>query len=83
MTGLKSMRNMSESFNKDECIENIRKVLGLECLDELPHYDTINDFLSCLDVEELEKTRTYMIKELLKKSLLNRTELKGNTGGHH
>ncbi|UZH06316.1 transposase family protein [Heyndrickxia coagulans] len=50
MTGLKSMRNMSESFNKEECIKNVGKVLGLDSLEELPHYDTINDFLSGLDV---------------------------------
>lgn len=80
MTGLKSMRTMSNCFNKEECIENVGKVLGLNSLDELPHYDTINDFLSGLDVNELEKIRTYMIKELLKKDLLNPIELKGNIG---
>jgi hypothetical protein len=67
MTSLKSMRNMSDSFNKEECIENVRKVLGLDELEELPHYDTINNFLSKLDVEELDKIRIYMIKELIKK----------------
>ncbi|TXK88388.1 transposase family protein, partial [Geobacillus sp. AYS3] len=41
--GIKSMRSMTELFNKDECIENIRVVLGLKELNELPHYDTIND----------------------------------------
>ncbi|KIY21088.1 transposase family protein [Mesobacillus subterraneus] len=67
MTGLKSMRSMSNGFNKEECIENVRKTIGLETLDELPHYDTINDFLAGLDGSELEEIRTYMIKELLKK----------------
>lgn len=67
MVSLPSMRSMTDSFNKEECIENIRKALGLETLEELPHYDTINDFLSKLDVGELEKIRTYMVKELLKK----------------
>lgn len=27
--GIKSMRSMTEQLNKDECIENIRNVLGL------------------------------------------------------
>jgi hypothetical protein len=65
--GFKSMRSMSEGFNKEECIENIGKILGIKELEELPHYDTINNFLSGLDIAELEKIRTYMIKELLKK----------------
>lgn len=67
MANLKSMRDTGRLLNKDECIENVRKVLGLEELEELPHYDTINNFLATLDVTELEKIRTYMIKELLKK----------------
>jgi len=46
---LTSMRETTEKLNKDECIENIEKVLGIEGLEELPHYDTINDFLSELE----------------------------------
>lgn len=65
--GIDSMRSMTERFNKEECIENVKKVLGLRQLEDLPHYDTVNDFLSKLDGKELEKIRTYMIKTLLKK----------------
>jgi hypothetical protein len=36
-----SMRSMAENFNKDECIENIKKILNNYELEELPHYDTI------------------------------------------
>lgn len=81
LTGLKSMRNMSDGFNKDECIDNIRKVLGLKSLEELPHYDTINDFLTELDMEELEKIRTYMIKELLKKRSFESYRIEGKYWG--
>jgi hypothetical protein len=65
-----SMSNMSEQFNKDECIENIAKVLGYEALEDLPHYDTKNNFLYALEAEEIEKIRDYMIKELFKKRSL-------------
>jgi len=65
--GLTSMRETTDKLNKDECIKNIEKVLGIEGLEELPHYDTINDFLSELDPSELERIRVYMIRELLKK----------------
>lgn len=78
---LDSMRSMTESFNRDECIENIRKILHKENLDELPHYDTINDFLSALNPEELEKIRLYMIKELLKKRSLERYRINGKYWG--
>ena len=46
---IESMRSMTELLNKDEWIENIRVVLGLEELNELPHYDTISDFLTNLE----------------------------------
>lgn len=75
------MRDMSDSFNKDECIENVGKVLGLDSLKELPHYDTINDFLSGFDMEELEKIRTYMIKELLKKRSFENYRIEGKYWG--
>lgn len=66
-TSLDSMRRMTERFNKAACIENVKKALQFKTLEELPHYDTINDFLSDLDPAEIEKIRTYMLKELLKK----------------
>lgn len=68
---------MTDHFNKDECIENLKTVLGMDNLDELPHYDTINDFLSELEPKELESIRTYMIKELLKKRCLEDYRLRG------
>ena len=78
---LKSMRSMTDNFNKDECIENIGKILGIEELEELPHYDTINDFLVGLDPSELENIRTYMIKELLKKRSLEEYRINGKYWG--
>lgn len=75
------MRDMSRRLNKDECIENVRKVLGLKELEELPHYDTINNFLSELDVPELENIRTYMIKELLKKRCFENYRIEGKYWG--
>lgn len=65
-TGLVSMRQMTDHFNTDEAIHNMGQLLGIE-LEELPHYDTINNFLTKLDSAELESIRLYMIKELIKK----------------
>jgi len=78
---LKSMRSMTDQFNKDECIHNFRKILGCSELKELPHYDTINDFLSRLEPTELEKIRTYMIKQLLAKRCFDRYRINGKYWG--
>src|SRR5690625_4569136 len=74
---LKSMREMTNQFNREECIENIRELLGIDHLEELPHYDTINNFLSDLNPSDLEHIRTYMIKELLKKRCFDNYRING------
>lgn len=78
---LESMRGMTNQFNKQACIDNLKEILGLDTLTELPHYDTINDFLSELDPKELEKIRTYMIKELLKKRCFEDERINGKYWG--
>lgn len=72
---IESMNRMTNDFNKDECIENITKTLGYERLEEIPHHDTINNFLSKLNPLEIEKIRDYMIKELFKKRSLEKYRL--------
>lgn len=62
-----SMNEMSNTFNTDICIENMSKALGYDELEELPHYDTINNFLKGLDNRQLEEIRKYMIKEMFNK----------------
>lgn len=64
---VETMSGMTEKFNTDECIENFKKILGNEELEEIPHYTTINNFLRILETEELEKTRKYMINQLIKR----------------
>ena len=75
VTALQSMNQMTTEFNKDKCINNVAKTLGYQDLDELPHHDTINNFLKKLEPIEIEKIRTYMIKELLKKRCLEHYRL--------
>lgn len=75
VSGIKSMNKMTEEFNREECIENIAKSLGYQTLEELPHYDTVNNFLKILCNEEVENIRDYMIKELFKKRCLEQFRL--------
>ena len=64
---IESMQEMNESFNEDTCVKNIYRVLGLEEKDYLPHYVTINECLSKLDNNELEKIRKKMIYGIIRK----------------
>jgi len=65
-----TMNEMKNEFNTNNSVENIAKAMDYEELEELPHYDTINNFLKRLDNYQLEKIRKYMIKELLNKRSL-------------
>ena len=78
---LKSMREMTNEFNKEECIKNLGKLLGNEDLEELPHYDTINDFLSRVNPAELERIRIDMIKKLFKKRCFESYRINGKYWG--
>lgn len=64
---IESMQEMNETFNEDTCVKNIYRVLGLEEKDFLPHYVTINECLSRLDNQELEKIRKKMIYGIIRK----------------
>lgn len=75
VTAIESMNQMTIEFNTEECINNVAKVLECEELEELPHHDTINNFLRKLNPIEIEKIRTYMIKKLLKKRCLEQHRL--------
>lgn len=75
ITSIESMNQMTTEFNTEECINNVAKVLGYDDLEELPHHDTINNFLKKLKPIEIEKVRRYMIKELFKKRCLEQYRL--------
>ena len=75
VSGIVSMNKMTNDFNDAVSIENFATVLGYESLEEIPHYDTINNFLKRLEVVELEKIRDYMVRELFKKRSLEKYRL--------
>lgn len=39
------MNQMTRDFNKNQAIDNIAAVLEYDSLKEIPHYDTVNNFL--------------------------------------
>lgn len=64
---IKTVTGVTEKFNDDGIIENFGKIVKNFELAEIPHHDTVNDFLKELNPDELLRVRTGMIKELLSK----------------
>lgn len=65
-----SMRHMNSMFNTDGVIKNIEDMLSKE-FEEVPHGDTINDYLKEVSIEGMRNIMRYMVKELLDKKVLN------------
>lgn len=71
LCGKTSMRNLTESMNTDICIENISRILEIG-LDEIPHYDTINDVFEQVEIEELRKIQKYMVNKLIRSKMFEK-----------
>ncbi len=71
LCGKTSMRNLTESMNTNICIENISRILEIK-LDEIPHYDTINDVFEQVEVEELRKIQKYMVNKLIRSKMFEK-----------
>jgi len=76
LCGLKSMRDLTNTFNTDETIANIEKILDIK-LEEIPHYDTINDVFEETDIEELRKIQKYMVYKLIRSKMFDKYRYKG------
>ena len=76
LCGIKSMRNTTEKFNTEETIKNIANLLNIE-LEELPHYDTINNVFEKMEIEELRKIQKYMVTKLIRSKMFDKYRYKG------
>lgn len=74
--GMKSMRDTTQSFNTEETIQNIASLLEIE-LEELPHYDTINNVFENIDISELQKIQKYMVQKLIRSKMFDKYRYKG------
>ena len=75
--GQHSMRQMEENFNEQTCIDTLRILSGNRRLQEMPHYDTLNDYLEKLPPECLSSVRKKMVSSLIRSKQFNRARLQG------
>lgn len=75
LCGIKSMRETTAKFDTDETIKNIDTLLEIE-LEEIPHYDTINNVFEKLDINELRKIQKYMVNRLIRSKMFDKYRYK-------
>lgn len=70
-----SMRQMEDLFNEECCIHTLSILSGNTELDEMPHSDTLNYYLSRLSPECLQELRTRMVRSLIRTKNFNNARL--------
>jgi len=74
--GSRSMKEMTSSFNEETFVENVKAILKEE-IEEIPHYDTINDVLKEVSVDELRKVIKLVVYELIRKKTFDKYRICG------
>lgn len=64
--GVKSMHSMEEQFNASACIRTLGILSGNQEIEEMPHSDSLNNYLKKLSPQCLAELRKKMIKNLLR-----------------
>lgn len=73
---ISSMRKSSEEFNSENVIRNIGFLCNEE-LEELPYWETINNYLKRLDPEELQKVIVELVKRLIRSRAFEDGRIRG------
>ena len=68
--GIVSMNEINEKFNKEEIIENIRTITG-ENVNSIPNWQTIQDVLEDMNIEDLLDIKNYMVDRILESKMFN------------
>lgn len=75
--GVKTMHSMEEMFNEASCIRTLGILSGDAGLKEMPHSDSLNNYLEKLSPECLAELRRKMIKSLLRMKIFYNGRLLG------
>ena len=73
---ISSMRKTSEELNSQIAIENIGYLCGEE-LDELPYWETVNNYLKRVKPEELQNTVCALVKRLVRSRAFEDARIRG------
>ena len=76
LCGITTMNSLTNKFNNTLTIDTISKITNTK-LDDLPHYDTINDVFDDLNIEELRKIQKYIVYALIRSKMFDKFRYNG------
>lgn len=74
---IETMRQMTEWFGDANCASNLGKLIGRK-IENIAHYDTINNFLERLEINELNNIKVGMVKRLIRNKSFNQARMRDN-----
>lgn len=76
LCGITTMNSLTDTFNSEEAINNISKLCKSN-LDDIPHYDTINDVFENINIDELRYIQKYIAYTIIRSKMFDRLRYNG------
>ena len=74
--GITTMNGMTRTFNTENTIKNL-SVICKQNFNEIPNWQTIQDVLEDLDIEEIRNIRKYIVKTLIRSKMFDKYRYNG------
>lgn len=74
--GITTMNRMTRTFNTENTIKNL-SVICKQNFNEIPNWQTIQDVLEDLDIEEIRNIRKYIVKTLIRSKMFDKYRYNG------
>ena len=71
LCGITSMNEMNNKFNTEATINNLSTICNQKLL-EIPDWQTIQDVIEQLNIEEIRNIRKYMVKSLIRSKMFDK-----------
>ena len=75
LCGITTMTGINDKLNTEEAIKNLSDICN-QNLEEVPDWQTIQDVIETLNIEEINDIRKYMFKALLRSKMFDRFRYK-------
>ncbi len=76
LCGITSMNEINSKFNNETVTKNLSMICN-QSLDEVPDWQTIQDVIEQLDIEEIRNIRKYMVKALIRSKMFDKYRYNG------
>lgn len=76
LCGITSMNEINSKFNNEDVINNFSKICN-QNLKEIPDWQTIQDVIEQLNIDEIRNIRKYMVKALIRSKMFDKYRYNG------